>query len=97
MKTYKEVFSELKTANRAALIPFFVIGDPDFDTSLDVVKAAIDAGADVLELGIVGINIVDIIGGHKIRLVAFAKFDQLKSKVEQAEAEAEAIAELRSR
>ena len=49
MKTYKEVFSEL---NRAALIPFFVIGDPDFDTSLEIVKAAIDAGADVLELGI---------------------------------------------
>ena len=52
MKTYKEVFSELKEAKRAALIPFFVIGDPDFDTSLEIVKAAIDAGADVLELGI---------------------------------------------
>jgi len=37
---------------RAAMIPFFVIGDPDFDTSLAVVKAAIDAGADILELGI---------------------------------------------
>ena len=49
MKTYKEVFSELR---RAALIPFFVIGDPDFDTSLAIVKTAIDAGADVLELGI---------------------------------------------
>ncbi len=49
MKTYKQLFSEL---DRAALIPFFVIGDPDFDTSLEVVKAAIDAGADVLELGI---------------------------------------------
>jgi tryptophan synthase alpha chain len=49
MKTYKEVFSELK---RAALIPFFVVGDPDFDTSLAIVKAAIDAGADILELGI---------------------------------------------
>jgi tryptophan synthase alpha chain len=49
MKTYKEVFSELK---RAALIPFFVIGDPDFDTSLEAVKTAIDAGADILELGI---------------------------------------------
>ena len=49
MKTYKEVFSELK---RPALIPFFVIGDPDFDTSLAIVKTAIDAGADVLELGI---------------------------------------------
>ena len=50
MKTYKETFSELN--NATALIPFFVIGDPDFETSLEVVKAAIDAGADVLELGI---------------------------------------------
>jgi tryptophan synthase alpha chain len=49
MKTYKQTFSEL---NRAALIPFFVIGDPDFDTSLEIVKTAIDTGADILELGI---------------------------------------------
>jgi len=49
MKTYKQVFSELDSA---ALIPFFVIGDPDFDTSLAIIKTAIDAGADVLELGI---------------------------------------------
>ncbi|MDD5063892.1 MAG: tryptophan synthase subunit alpha [Phycisphaerae bacterium] len=52
MKTYKQVFSELAKAKRAALIPFFVIGDPDFDTSLAIVKTAIDAGADILELGI---------------------------------------------
>lgn len=52
MKTYKQVFSELKEQRRAALIPFFVIGDPDFDTSVRIVKTAIDAGADVLELGI---------------------------------------------
>jgi len=49
MTTYKETFARL---NRAALIPFFVIGDPDFETSLSVVRSAIDAGADVLELGI---------------------------------------------
>lgn len=49
MRSYKQVFSEL---NRAALIPFFVTGDPDYDTSLRVVKTAIDAGADILELGI---------------------------------------------
>lgn len=49
MKTYKQVFSEL---DRAALIPFFVIGDPDFEMSLAIIKAAIDAGADILELGI---------------------------------------------
>lgn len=49
MKTYKQVFSELK---RAALIPFFVIGDPDFEASVAIVKTAIDAGADILELGV---------------------------------------------
>jgi tryptophan synthase alpha chain len=49
MKSYKQTFAELK---HAALIPFFVIGDPDFNTSLQIVKAAIDAGADILELGI---------------------------------------------
>lgn len=52
MKTYKQVFAELKQAGRPALIPFFVIGDPDFDTSIEIVKTAIDAGADILELGI---------------------------------------------
>ena len=52
MKTYKQVFSELAEAKRAALIPFFVVGDPDFETSLAIVKTAIDAGADILELGI---------------------------------------------
>lgn len=49
MISYSELFSKL---NRAALVPFFVIGDPDIETSLELVKAAIDAGADVLELGI---------------------------------------------
>jgi tryptophan synthase alpha chain len=49
MTTYRETFAKL---DRAALIPFFVIGDPDYDASLEIVKAAIDAGADVLELGI---------------------------------------------
>ncbi len=52
MKTYKQVFSKLKEQNKAALIPFFVIGDPDFDTSLAIVKTAIDTGVDILELGI---------------------------------------------
>jgi len=52
MKTYSQVFSELAELKRAALIPFFVIGDPDFDTGLAIVKTAIDAGADILELGI---------------------------------------------
>jgi len=52
MKTYKQVFSELAEQKRPALIPFFVIADPDYQTSLEIVKTAIDAGADILELGI---------------------------------------------
>jgi tryptophan synthase alpha chain len=49
MKTYKQTFADLE---RAAVVPFFVIGDPDYETSLELVKTAIDAGADILELGI---------------------------------------------
>jgi len=49
MKTYKDIFA---TRDKAALIPFFVLGDPDYQTSLTLIKAAIDAGADILELGI---------------------------------------------
>ncbi|MBC8378694.1 MAG: tryptophan synthase subunit alpha [Planctomycetes bacterium] len=49
MGKYQDLFNKL---NRAALIPFFVIGDPDEQTSFELVKTAIDAGADVLELGI---------------------------------------------
>ena len=49
MSTYQNTFSRL---NRAALIPFFVIGDPTYAVCLDLVKAALDSGADILELGI---------------------------------------------
>ncbi|MBP8304516.1 MAG: tryptophan synthase subunit alpha [Phycisphaerae bacterium] len=48
MKTYADVLGH----ERTALIPFFVLGDPDEETSFDVICAALDAGADVLELGI---------------------------------------------
>ena len=49
MKTYQQIFTELK---RPALVPFFVLGDPDEERSFGYIKAAIDAGADILELGV---------------------------------------------
>lgn len=49
MGRYQDLFNQI---NHTALIPFFVIGDPDEETSFELVKTAIDAGADVLELGI---------------------------------------------
>lgn len=44
-------FAELKAKGRAALVTFLTAGDPDGDTSLAIVKALPQAGADVIELG----------------------------------------------
>jgi len=52
MKTYTETFEQLKSRNEGALIPFTVIGDPDYKTSLQIAKTMVDAGADILELGL---------------------------------------------
>lgn len=38
--------------NRPGLVAYLTIGDPDLDTSKRIALAAIDAGADVLELGV---------------------------------------------
>ena len=44
-------FARLKTQRRAGFVPFVTAGDPDFDTSLAILKALPGAGADVIELG----------------------------------------------
>ena len=44
-------FAALKAEGRAALVTFIMTGDPDYDTSLAIVKALPEAGADVIELG----------------------------------------------
>ena len=49
MKTYRDIFN---SDGKSALIPFFVLGDPDDETSFELIRTAIDAGADCLELGI---------------------------------------------
>ncbi len=45
-------FAAARGAGRAALIPYVVAGYPDADTSLRAAIAAIDAGADLLEVGL---------------------------------------------
>ena len=52
MKSYNEVFKDLKNRKEGALIAFTVIGDPDYKTSLDIIKKIADSGADALELGV---------------------------------------------
>jgi tryptophan synthase alpha chain len=44
-------FAALKNEGRAALVTFVTAGDPDYATSLAILKAAPGAGADVVELG----------------------------------------------
>ena len=44
-------FAELQQQGRPALVTFVMAGDPDMDTSLEIVKAMPGAGADLIELG----------------------------------------------
>jgi tryptophan synthase alpha chain len=45
-------FAELKVRGEAALIPFITAGDPDLETTLQIMKALAQGGADCIELGI---------------------------------------------
>lgn len=42
----------IRFKHRPGLVAYITCGDPDLDTSRDVALAAIDAGADVIELGV---------------------------------------------
>lgn len=44
-------FRALKQADRAALVPYITAGHPSPDATVEILKTAVAAGADVLELG----------------------------------------------
>ncbi len=45
-------FERARKENRAALVIYLCAGDPDLGTTVDLVVAAAEAGADVIELGV---------------------------------------------
>ena len=52
MSRIAERFAELKKNRRKALVPFVTAGDPQPDTTVPVLHAMVEAGADMLEIGV---------------------------------------------
>lgn len=52
MQRLQHTFQQLKSRNERALVPFVTCGDPDLQTTRDLIKAYDEAGADIIEIGI---------------------------------------------
>ena len=52
MNRLTEVFAYLRRRRRRAFIPFLMAGDPELRTTERLVLALVDAGADIVELGV---------------------------------------------
>ncbi|MBZ8177259.1 tryptophan synthase subunit alpha [Corynebacterium sp. 3HC-13] len=52
MSRYDQLFSHLHRKNEGAFVPFLMLGDPNPEISMEIVRAVVEAGADALELGV---------------------------------------------
>ncbi|XOV78592.1 MAG: tryptophan synthase subunit alpha [Aestuariibacter sp.] len=52
MSRYAKMFQRLNDSAQGAFVPFVTVGDPDKNTSKEIINALIEGGADALELGI---------------------------------------------
>ena len=52
MSRIKQTFAELKKAGRTALVPFITAGDPDPGLTVPLMHTLVEAGADLIELGV---------------------------------------------
>lgn len=52
MNRIDQTFQKLASVNRKALVAYLTAGDPDFDTSLNILRTACASGVDVLEIGV---------------------------------------------
>lgn len=49
---FQQMFDTLKARHEGAFVPFVTLCDPDFDTSVQILKLLVKSGADALELGL---------------------------------------------
>jgi tryptophan synthase alpha chain len=52
MSRISATFERLRASGRKALIPFVTAGDPDKASAVPIMHALVDAGADIIELGV---------------------------------------------
>lgn len=52
MNRLEKTFADLKARNERAFIPFVTCGDPDMETTRALLLAYVEAGADIVEIGI---------------------------------------------
>jgi tryptophan synthase alpha chain len=52
MNRIDQTFRVLRDGGSVALIPFLTAGDPDLDTTRELMRVAVESGADLLELGV---------------------------------------------
>ena len=52
MSRYDDLFARLDSAGEGAFVPFIMLSDPSPEEAFQIISAAIDAGADALELGV---------------------------------------------
>jgi tryptophan synthase alpha chain len=52
MNRIDQTFARLRAQHTAALIPFLTAGDPDLETTRELMRVAADSGADLLELAV---------------------------------------------
>jgi len=52
MSRIQSTFEKLRVSDRCALIPFFTAGDPAPETTVPLLHALVESGADVIELGV---------------------------------------------
>jgi tryptophan synthase alpha chain len=52
MSRIQQAFDRARKENRAAFVAYVCAGDPDFETSVDICRALLANGVDILELGV---------------------------------------------
>lgn len=51
MSRIDDTFADLRKRNHRALIPYVMVGYPDYDGTLEIIRGMIRGGADIIELG----------------------------------------------